>query len=130
MSSRSPNADRAPVAPSPESVLSKSVVRAADVLSLPNNVLARILGLSESTVSRLKKGTYTLKRHDKEFELAQIFVRLFRSLDAITGGNDETSRSWLASENVALRGKPIELMQSIPGLMSTLAYVDSRRASI
>ena len=111
-------------------ILGKAAVRAADHLGLPNTVLARVLGLSEATVSRLKHGRYVLPQDGKAFELAQLFVRLFRGLDAIMGGDDEASRSWLRSDNLALRGRPIDLIQSVQGLTGTLAYVDSRRARL
>lgn len=111
-------------------ILGKAAARAADHLGLPNTVLARVLGLSEATVSRLKHGRYVLPQDGKAFELAQLFVRLFRGLDAIMGGDDEASRSWLRSDNLALRGRPIDLIQSVQGLTGTLAYVDSRRARL
>jgi hypothetical protein len=126
----SSHSQKAAKSPSPEGVLSKAVVRSAELLNLQNNVLAKILGVSEATASRLRSGSYTLKKDYKEFELGQLFVRVARSLDAITGSDEETSQSWLSSENLLLKGKPIELMQTIPGLMSTLTYVDSRRAKI
>jgi hypothetical protein len=111
-------------------VLSKAVARAAEFLELPNKVVARTLGISESSVSRLKTGAFVVTPDTKPFELAQMFVRLFRSLDAVTGSDDNSSRSWFRSENTALRGKPIELIQTVQGLIGVLAYVDSRRAPI
>jgi len=81
-------------------------------------------------VSRMKTGAYVLTPDTKPFELAQLFVRLFRSLDAITGSDDNTSRSWFRGDNVALRGRPIDLIQTVSGLIGVLTYVDSRRAPI
>jgi hypothetical protein len=111
-------------------VLSKAVARAAAFLELPAKDLARVLGISESSVSRLRKGEYVLAPNRKEFELAQLFIRLFRNLDAITGSDDITSRSWLTSYNTALRGTPLELIQTVQGLANAVSYVDSRRAKI
>ncbi|HEX3864777.1 MAG TPA: antitoxin Xre/MbcA/ParS toxin-binding domain-containing protein [Stellaceae bacterium] len=116
--------------PSEAVVLSKAVTRAADFLEVPNAVLARVLGLSPASISRLKNGTFTLSPGTKPFELAQLFVRLFRSLDAITGSDDNASRSWLRARNLALNGQPIDLMQTVTGLTSVLGYVDSRRAPL
>jgi DNA-binding XRE family transcriptional regulator len=113
-----------------EQVLSKAVLRAADHLGLTNAVLAEIIGLSESSISRLRNGQYELNRDRKEFELAQMFVRTFRGLDAITGGDDSSARSWLTADNLALRAQPIELMKTVRGLVATADYVDSRRAVI
>jgi transcriptional regulator with XRE-family HTH domain len=113
-----------------EQVLSKAVVRAADHLDLTNRLLAEVLGLSEPTVSRLRRGRYRLQRGAKPFELAQLLLRLFRSLDAITGSDDEASRSWLRSDNRALSGRPIDLIRSVTGLIDVAAYLDSRRAVV
>lgn len=111
-------------------VLSNAASRAADELQLPNTVLAAVLGLSDASVSRLKRGTFTLPPGSKAFELAALFVRLFRSLYAITGGDTESMRSWLRAENLALRARPIDLIQTVIGLADSVAYVDSRRARI
>ncbi|MBK1665729.1 hypothetical protein CKO38_13130 [Rhodospirillum rubrum] len=109
-------------------VLSKATVRASDHFGLTNAGLAQIIGLSEASVSRMRAGQYVLRRGRKEFELAQFFVRIFRSLDAITGGDDGSSRSWLNAENHALRARPVDLMKTVKGLVATADYVDSRRA--
>ena len=50
-----------------EEILSKAVVHAADLLGLTNRLLADVLGLSEPTVSRLRKGRYRLQRGAKPF---------------------------------------------------------------
>jgi hypothetical protein len=111
-------------------VLSKAAARAADCLELPNATLARILGLSPASISRLRNGTFMVSPGTKPFELAQLFVRLFRSLDAITGGDDVASRSWLRAHNLVLNGQPIDLVQTVTGLTGVLSYVDSRRAPL
>jgi hypothetical protein len=111
-------------------VLGKAALRAAALLDLPNRVLARIIGLSDASVSRLKSGGFVIAPETKPFELAQLFVRLFRSLDAIMGSDDAASRSWLRADNTALRGPPIELIQTVSGLVTVLGYVDARRAPV
>ncbi len=111
-------------------VLSKATIRAAEHLGVSNTLLARVLGLSDATISRLKSGGYVLEPGSKPYELAQLFVRLFRGLSAITGGDDEAARSWLRGPNTALRARPIERIVAITGLTDTVAYVDSRRARL
>ena len=70
-------------------------MRAADRLELPNRVLAAVLGVSEATVSRMGGGAFQLDAGSKPFELAVLFLRLFRSLDAIVGGDVAVARAWL-----------------------------------
>jgi len=111
-----------------QAVLTTATVRAADFLGLSSGDLARVLGLSPASVSRMRQGNFLLDRDSKAFELAQLLVRLFRSLDSIVGGDGESLRSWMISVNSALGRKPVELIQSVRGLVATVDYVDSRRA--
>ena len=111
-------------------VLTKAALRAAERMGVSNKVLARIVGLSEASVSRMGTGAYTLAPGDKAFELAVLFVRLFRSLDALVHGDDAIARSWIASPNAALGGVPLDVIQTVPGLVHALAYLDARRALV
>jgi len=119
--------------PSPASesaVMTKAVLRAASRLGVSNKALAGIIGLSEASVSRMGSGTYTLAPGDKAFELAVLFVRLFRALDAIVHGDEAVARVWLRNENAALGGEPLTLIQSVPGLVHAVSYLDARRALV
>jgi hypothetical protein len=109
-------------------VVTKSVMRAADRLALPNRVLAAVLGLSEATVSRMGAGSYQLDPGGKPYELAVLFLRLFRSLDAIVGGDSAVAQAWLRNANTALGATPIALIESVAGLVNVVAYLDHRRA--
>jgi hypothetical protein len=111
-------------------VVTKAALRAAGLLGLSNRILARIVGVSEASVSRMGAGTYTLTPGEKTFELAVLFVRFYRALDAVVHGDDAVARAWLAAPNDALGGPPATLIQSVPGLMHAVAYLDARRALI
>jgi uncharacterized protein (DUF2384 family) len=117
-------------APAEGPVLTKAALRAAEGLGISNKSLARIVGLSEASVSRMGTGAYTLAPGDKAFELAVLFVRLFRSLDALVHGDDAVARAWIANPNAALGGVPLDLIQTVPGLVHVLAYLDARRALV
>lgn len=110
-------------------VLTKATIRAADRLGLSQRILANVLGVSESVVSRMRNGEYVLER-GKPFELAVLFVRLYRSLDAIVSGDDKTASEWLRNENLALKARPADLIQGVQGLVDVIRYLDSRRAII
>jgi transcriptional regulator with XRE-family HTH domain len=110
-------------------VLAKATIRAADRLGMSQRVLGNVLGLSESAISRMKNGEYTLER-GKPFELAALFVRLYRSLDAIVSGDEKTAREWMKKENLALRARPVDLIQKVQGLVHVIQYLDTRRAVV
>ena len=111
-------------------ILTQAVSRAAEFMGLRQNVTAHILGVSESTISRMQAGDYELKESSKEWELASLLVRLYRSLDAIMAGDEKALRSWLQGYNTALAEAPINLITKITGLTRTVEYVDSYRARI
>ncbi len=111
-------------------VVSKAVIRAARLLGLNNAALAEILGLSEATISRLASGSYSLDPSSKAYELALLLVRLFRSLDAMVGGEPEPMQGWMRSPNAALAGIPAEAIRKVDGLVEAVAYVDSTRARL
>lgn len=119
-------------APSPDrtAVVSKAVARAAGLLGLTNAVLARTIGVSEATASRLRAGRFALEPDSKPYELALLLVRLFRSLDAVVGGDQASLRSWMTARNLALGGVPRDLVQSVTGLVAAVDYVDAARARI
>lgn len=114
----------------PEAVLSKAALRAAERLGLTAKTLAAVLGLSETTVSRMKHGGYVIDPATKAFELGVLFVRLFRSLDAITGGDEAAAAAWLRNSNAALDARPVDRIQTVAGLVDVIAYLDARRALV
>lgn len=111
-------------------VLTNAALRAADRLGLPARVLAGVLGVSEPSISRMKKGGYVLEDGSKSFELAGVFVRLFRALDAISGGDEAVARAWMVAPNVALGAAPVARIVTIAGLLDVTAYLDARRAPV
>jgi uncharacterized protein (DUF2384 family) len=110
--------------------LTKAVVRAASRLEVTAKALSTILGLSEASVSRMKQGDFKLETGTKPFELGVLFVRLFRSLDAIVGGDEDVARSWLRNPNLVLDGRPLDKISTIAGLTDVIAYLDARRALV
>lgn len=114
----------------PGRVLSGAVLRAATLLELNQAKLAGILGVSAPQVSRLASGAYTLDATKKEWELAALFVRLFRSLDALVGSNDAAARAWLNGENHGLGGRPVDLVRSAEGLVRAVQYLDAARGRV
>jgi len=111
-------------------VIETALLRAAELLGLSNKDLAQITGISEASASRLKNNQTPYALAGKSRELAILFLRLFRALDSIVGGEDAVAAKWLRVENTALGSKPLEMIYSISGLTAVLAYLDARRAII
>ena len=116
-------------APEPRLVLAKAVLAAAAHLGLRNRQLAAVLGTSEASMSRLQSGR-GLDPDTKEGELALLFLRLFRSLDALVGGDDDKARAWLAAESDHVRGVPAERIRSVEGLVDVVQYLDAMRGHL
>jgi hypothetical protein len=114
----------------PRRVLTQAVLRAATLLALNQARISEILGLSAPMVSRMAHGTYQLDDARKEWEHAALFVRLFRSLDALVGSNDAAARDWLRGHNRALGGQPAELIRSTEGLVRVVHYLDAARGRV
>lgn len=111
-------------------ILSKAVARAASLLEFNKEELATIVGVGESDLSKLYDGIYFFQSESKQFSSAVLFVRLFRSLDAIVGGNVSVAKSWLRNENYAFQTSPFEKIKDVAGLAEVVEYLDSQRAII
>ncbi len=110
--------------------LTSALLQAAALLGVAQAQLAAVLGVSPATVSRMASGAYLLQPDRKEWQLAVLFVRLFRSLDSITGGRDDLSRAWFQSHNHGLHGKPEELVNDVESFVRVVHYLDASRALV
>lgn len=117
------------VAPDPAAVVAKAALSAAKRLGLTNRELSRVLGLSEASVSRMQ-AQRGIDPSSKEGELALMFVRLFRSLDALVGGDDERARAWLHAMNDHVGGVPAERIVTVEGLVDVVQYLDAVRGRL
>jgi Protein of unknown function (DUF2384) len=113
----------------PEAILTKAALSAARYLGLTNRELAQILGTSEASVSRLHRQR-ALRHGSSESELAALFVRLYRSLDTLTGGDGAKARAWYEAPNRHLGGVPAERVSSVEGLVSVVQYLDAMRGKL
>jgi uncharacterized protein (DUF2384 family) len=109
-------------------VVTKAVRRVADALGVSQRELSRILGVSEATVSRFASGKL-LDVDRKEGELALLFVRVFRSLDALVG-SEAKARAWFHADNHHLGGVPAERVRTVEGLVHVAEYLDAMRGQL
>ena len=79
-------------------VLTKAMMRAADRLGMSGKQLSDVIGLSAAQISRIKNGEAALSEASKPFELSALLVRVFRSLDAIVGGDESATKLWMTSQ--------------------------------
>jgi hypothetical protein len=116
--------------PDPAQVLTQALRRAAEAWELSQRELARILGVSDATASRLFAGVSKIEPDRKEGELALLFLRSFRSLDALLGGDAARARAWLRASNEHLGGVPADRLQSVEGLVHVVGYLDAMRGKL
>ena len=102
---------------------------AAEQLGLNNADLAAVIGVSEPTISRIKNSNRTIAPDSKEGELALLLIRVFRSLDPLSGGDEGKRKSWMNSSNKALVDQPNQLLRKADGLVRTLSCLDGLRAA-
>ena len=111
-------------------VLSRAVLRVAERLGMTQRELGRTIGLSPASVSRLAAGKAPLDPKDKSGELALLLVRVFRSLDALVGGDEAKARAWFQAPNDHVGGTPAERILSTEGLVWVAQYLDAVRGKL
>lgn len=112
----------------PGRIAAKAVFNAARELGLTQRDLARVIGVSEPSVSRMKGGGFELD--GKPLELALCLIRVFRALDAMTGGEAAVIRGWIANPNRDLGEAPKVLITQAAGLVDVMNYLDAMRAPV
>ena len=114
-----------------DTILTKALLRLAETYEIKGKDLAQIIGISESSVSRLMQKHGLIPEHKKEGELALLLIRLYRSLSALVGDDPEKAKLWLSSSNEYFsESPPIERIKSIEGLLEVVNYLDAMRGKI
>ena len=116
--------------PKPAVVLAKALLRVGEAFALSQNEIAGILGTSAATVSRTFAGGRGIDPDSAEGRHALLLVRVFRSLDALAGGDREKARLWLRAGNRHLGGAPIRLLAGTQGLVHVAEYLDAMRGTL
>ncbi len=115
--------------PEPAPVLARATLAAARRLELRNRHVAEIIGTSEAFVSRLKAGR-GIDPQRSEGQLALLFLRLYRSLDALVGGDDQKASAWLHAHNDHVSGIPADRIRTVEGLVDVVQYLDAMRGRL
>lgn len=112
------------------SVVTKAFLRSVNLLEMSRADVSALLGVSEASLTRLYQGGRVIDLATKEGEIAVYFLRLYRSLDTLFGGNAVNAIQWFKSRNSHLGGVPLELVKSIGGLVEVAGYLDSMRGKV
>ena len=112
----------------PNLVLLKAFNNACSELSISRDKAGKILGVDKATLSRNKSKGFDPQ--SKTGELCLHFVRVYRSLFAIAGGDKRFMLHWMSSQNSALGDSPLNLIVSIVGLIRVNEYLDAMRGKV
>jgi len=111
--------------PTAERVLATALVNAGKELGLTQASLGAIVGKERTAFAR-----GSLDPASKSGELALLFLRAYRALFALTGGDRTAMRHWIATENRHTGGVPVEQMRSVQGLARVVEYLDAVRGKL
>lgn len=117
------------VAHQERAVLTKALLRAAEKLGLRQKQLGVILGVSPANMSRVFSGSRMVPTDGSEGERALFFLRIYRSLDTLVGGEREKACAWFRAYNKHLEGVPADLVTTFRGLNSVAEYLDAMRGT-
>lgn len=114
--------------PNQSEVLMKAFNNACDALKLGIKERSQLLGVNRATLNRnVQRG---FSPESKTWELQLHFIRLYRSLYAISGGDSEFMYHWFQTDNTALNGVPASIILKIDGLFRTNQYLDAMRGKV
>lgn len=111
--------------PDSRRVLATALVNAGKELGLTQQDLGQVIGRDRTALSR-----GGLDPDSKSGELALLFVRAYRALFALTGGDREAMRHWFQTGNLHTGGVPCEQVRSVQGLMQVVEYLDAIRGKL
>ncbi len=107
--------------PDAMAVLSKAFLKAGRELGLTQEQLGRVVGRNRTSLHR------GIDPASKAGELATMFIRCYRGLHVLVGGDTEVMRHWMSVENRHTGGVPAQQVQTVPGLAQVLDYLDAMR---
>jgi hypothetical protein len=107
------------------SVLAEAFVKAGRFLGLTQADLGAIIGKDRSAISRGR-----IDPESKDGELALLFIRCYRALFVLVGGDAEQMQHWMKTANLHTGGVPAEQVKSIQGLVAVLGYLDAIRGKL
>lgn len=109
---------------SPES-LGHAVVQAGEMLGIDRAEVASIINfMCEGTAARFEDRV-VLEPNTESWRRAELFVRLYQALFDAMDGNGAQMVHWLHSENPALGGEPLVIMEDQGRLVDVLELLEA-----
>ena len=59
-----------------------------------------------------------------------LFIRCYRALFALTGGDSKQMTHWMHTENRHIGGVPAQQVKTVQGLITVLEYLDAIRGKL
>jgi hypothetical protein len=107
------------------SVLAEALINAGKHLGLNQAELGEIIGKDRTAIGRGR-----IDPASKAGELALLFIRCYRALYVLVGGNPQQMRHWMQTENLHTGGIPAEQVKTVQGLTTVLEYLDAMRGKL
>lgn len=111
--------------PDKADVLNEALVNAGRYLGMSQVELGAIVGKDRTAISRGR-----VDPDSKAGELALLFIRCYRALYTLTGGEPEQMAHWMRTENRHTGGIPAEQVKTVQGLITVLEYLDAIRGKL
>lgn len=109
---------------SPES-LSHAVVEAGEMLGIQRAEVASIINFMCEGTGALFEERAVLEPNTETWRRAELFVRLYQALYDAMDGNGVQMAHWLRSENPALGGEPLVIMEDQGRLADVLELLEA-----
>lgn len=106
-------------------LLGKALLNAGKAMGLSQADVAEIVGRDRSGLAR-----DGVEPKSKAGELAALFIRIYRSVYVLVGGDEKAMKHWLHTENSYFDAVPRDLIKSAEGLVRVLHYLDAIRGKI
>lgn len=112
-----------PKAKDSQTIVMQAYINAYKTMGISDGHAAKLIGVGRSTL--LRKSSF--ETESKQSELQILFIRLYRSLFALFGGDLISMKHWFDHKNKHIRGVPRELCFTVTGLVNINAYLDALR---
>lgn len=111
-------------------LVTHAFIEAGRELGMTLGQLAKVIGVSESAMKNYSRGAASINS-PKDQELSLGFIRVYRALFAVLGGDNEQMQHWMHTPNRHLNGQaPAALATNYQGLAELNVYLDAMRGRL